>query len=223
MARDLTAGMQSALVAGTVRPTLIGRLDIVSDPVVAWTGPGIFAPTGTDDAALNGQTFLPVAPFIKMSNILEDQSIGGPVTLTLAGHDLDEILLRQVVRDKRAWRGKPAYLWLGLLNSNEYSVIADPVRIKTGVIINMIVTRTKDEHTIAVAIDRDLGNARSAPFRWVDHTRLFPSDTFSTFVRKLANKPSGLTSSDVSGPGITSGQDWRSFAGYGSYYGGYYY
>ena len=197
MARDLTAGMTTALDGATIRPVLIGYLAIDTDPVISWTGPGVFAPTGTDDAILNGKTFMPMAPFVKMSSILEDQSIGGPVTLTLSGHDLDEELLRQVVNDKRAWRGKAAYLWLGLLNSDEASVVADPVRIKTGVITNMVVSRTKDDMTVSVIIDRDLGNARSAPFRWIDHPRLFSTDTWSTYVKKLANKPRGLEASDV--------------------------
>jgi hypothetical protein len=212
--------MQTALVADTIRPVLIGYLGITSDPLVAWTGPGVFAPTGTADDALNGQTFLPLAPFVKMSNIVEDQSIGGPVTLTVSGQDLDDVALRQVVRDKRAWRGKPAYLWLGLLNSNEYAVIADPVRIKTGVMTGMVVSRRVEEHTVSVEIDRDLGNARSAPFRWVDHTRLFPNDTGTTYVRKLANKPEGLTSSDINSytvPIWHDPNDWSGYTGYGSY------
>ena len=204
MARDLTAGMQTALAGATVRPVLIGYLAIDTDPVLAWTGPGIFAPSGTLDTVLNGLTFQPIAPIVRMSTVLEDQSIGGAVTLTLAGHDLDEDLLRQVVRDQRAWRGKPAYLWLGLLTSDEASVVADPVRIKTGVIINIAILRGKEEAYAEVTIDRDLGNARAAPYRWIDHPRLYATDTWSTYIKKLANKPKGLTASDVNTQTITN-------------------
>jgi hypothetical protein len=195
--RDITAGMTTALGAGVIRPVLIGRLDIASDPVVAWTGPGVFAPTGTGDAALDGRTFLPLAPFLEMSPIEEDQGIGGPVTLALTGHDLDEETLRQVVRDKRQWRGQPAYLWLGLLAADEKSVIADPVRIKSGVMTGMTVLRNKETAEVRVTLDADLGNARSAPYRWLDHSRIYPSDTFSAYIIKLANKPQGLTGADV--------------------------
>lgn len=193
----VTAAMTTALQEPIVRPVLIIRLDIVTDPIIAWTGPGIFAPTDTGDAALDGQTFSPVAPFMDMSTINENQGIGGPVTLVATGHDLDEEILKQVVRDKRAWRGKKAWLWLGLLNSDENTVVDDPVRIKTGVIVQMLVDRKKDSASVSVVIDVDLGNAVSAPFRWIDHPRLFSSDTFSTFVVKLANKPQGLERSDV--------------------------
>lgn len=194
MSRTLSAGMQTGLIARAVRPVLIGRLDILDDPVLAWTGPGIFAPSGTGDSALDGQTFMPSAAFVNLSAVSEDQSIGGPVTLTATAHRDDEPLLRQVVRDRRSWRGRPAYLWLGLLTEDEDAVIAHPVRIKTGVMSTMILNREADTVGIDVVIDVDLGNARSAPFRWVDHQRIHPADTFSTFVTKLANKPQGFSS-----------------------------
>ncbi len=212
--RDLTAGMTTGVQAGVIRPVLIGRLDIATDPIVAWTGPGIFAPVGTGDAALDGQTFLPLAPFLEMSPIQEDQGIGGPVTLSLTGHDLDDEALRQIVRDKRKWRGQPAYLWLGLLNADEKTVIADPVRIKSGVMVSMLTLRNKETAEVRVTIDEDLGNARSAPYRWIDHARLFPADTFSAYIIKAANKPAGLEASDVRG----QGGDWggSGWGGYGS-------
>lgn len=211
--RDLTAGMQTAVQAGVIRPVLIGRLDILSDPVVAWTGPGIFAPTGTGDVALDGQTFQPLAPFLEMSPITEDMGIGGPVTLSLTGHDLDQEALRQVVRDKRQWRGRKAWLWLGLLDADEKTVIASPTRVKTGVMTSMVTVRDKDTAEVRVTIDRDLGNARSAPYRWLDHGRLFPTDTFSAFDIKLANKPAGLEASDVRG----QGGDWSGYGGWNGY------
>ena len=195
--RDLTTAMSTALQARVVRPVLIGRLDIASDPVTAWLGPGIFAPTGTGDTALDGESFDPLGPFVAMDDIQEDQGIGGPVSLTLTGQDMDEDLLRQVVLDKRNWRGRDAWLWLGLLDNDQHSVVADPVRIKTGVMTKMQVHRGKDTATVSVTIDQDLGNARSAPFRWIDHSRLFPSDDWSVFITRLANRPQGLTSADV--------------------------
>lgn len=419
--RDITTGMSNALQHRVVRPVLIGRLDIATDPITGWLGPGVFAPTGTGDDALDGQSFDPMGPFVGMDDIQEDQGIGGPVTLSLAGHDLDEALLRQIVRDKRTWRGRDAWLWLGLLETGaalrfngdqpagggetnpqyveipdvpehrlttqwtvegwarksvlnqtangasllekangpeaisvqfinqgvrvnaggsfsvlassviaadedvhvavtydnsgaagelklflngildastsgvaeaDYTtpepiwlgrreghlkhtfkgvfddvrlwnvartqqqiyesmtrpvdpastglvgywklnegtgttaydatsygndgtlnggpawvdallpnqngaVVADPVRIKTGVMTSMKVKRDKDQATVSVTIDQDLGNARSAPYRWVDHTRLFPADAFSVFIQRLANKPQGLDRGDV--------------------------
>ncbi len=191
--RDITAGMVTALEAGTVREVLIGRFDILTDPLVAWTGPGTFAPTGTNDPALDGQVFLGMAPYIELADVVEDQGIGGPTSITISGHDLDEELLRQIVRDKRTWRGRGAWLWLGLLNVDEATVVADPVRIKTGIMSAMAISRDEEQASVTVTIDRDLGRAQGALFRWLDHTRVFSADTWSTFIVQLANQPEGIT------------------------------
>lgn len=199
--RDLTTGMSTALQAQTVRPVLIGRLDIVTDPVRAWTGPGLFLPNATGDTAMDGLTFEPLAPFIDLSPIQEDSGIGGPITITLTGHDLDAELLRQLVRDKRAWRLKKAWLWLGLLNDNQATVIPNPVRIKAGVITNMDVTRGPDSAVVRVTIDTDLGKASGIRTRTISHPVFFPLDTFSAFIVKLSNKPAGLTATDINPSG----------------------
>ena len=192
MARDLTTAVETALAATAVRPVLIGRLDFATDPIKAWNGPGIFAPSGSGDAALDGETFTRVEAIVGLSTVTEDQGIGQAVTLTVTAHDLDEEALRQVVRDKRQWRGQPAYLWIGLLEENQATVIGDPFRIRTGVMTRMVVRRTAEASVIEITIDRDLSNARAAPWRWIDHTRVWSADTFSTFMTKLANRPQGL-------------------------------
>ena len=197
MPRDITAGMETALEAASLRPVLIGRLDFATDPITAWNGPGIFAPSGSGDAALDGQTFTRVDAIVDLSSIQEDQGIGAPVVLTVTAHDLDEEALRQVVRDKRAWRGRKAWLWMGLLNENQATVIADPFRIRSGIMSSMVVRRTDDSSIIEITIDHDLSNARAPAFRVIDHTRFYPSDTFSTFMVALANKPEGLGRTDV--------------------------
>jgi len=203
MSRDMTTAMSDALQETSVRPVLIGRFDIVSDPVYVWTGPGIFGPSGSGDSAMDGQNFDPLAPFVEISNIAEDQGIGGPVTITLSGQDLDETALRQVVRDKRQWRAQKAYLWSGLLDTDNYTVISYPVRIKSGIMTNMRVNRGAEESTVSVTLDRDRGGAISAPFRWIDHPRIYPSDKWGTFLPKLSNNPEGLTFFNTNIPGDT--------------------
>lgn len=192
MSRELTSAMQTALNQPTIRPVLIAYLDILSDPISMWTGAGTFQPTGSADAVLNGKTFHPDQSFADVSDIVEDQGIGGPVTLVLKANDLDEDALRQIVRDRREWRGRAAYLWLGLLNESLNAVHADPVRIKTGVMTRVVVNRSYGNVNLEITVDLDLQNARSAPFRLLDHQRIHAGDTFSSFMIELANKPSGL-------------------------------
>lgn len=194
MSRDMTAGMSTALQGPVIRPALIVQLDIEADPLNVWTGPGILAPSGTSDAHLNGNTFLNAAPIQEMSEIVEDQGIGEPVTISVAGHDLDEPLLRQIVRDTRRWRGRAARIWMALMNVDEATIVSEPVRVKTGVITQIRIKRDHESGSeVSVIIDHDLGKSKSAPWRWVDHALIYPSDTFSSYVVRLANEPEGLT------------------------------
>lgn len=192
MSRDMTTVMRDALAAPVIRPVLIAYLDISGDPISMWTGAGTFMPTGSGDSVLNGKTFYPDQSFVSVTDIVEDQGIGGAVTITLKANDLDEDALRQMCRDRAAWRGREAHLWLGLLNTDLQSVYADPVRIKTGVMTSISVTRSYGEVSIQIVVDVDIQNARSAPFRLLDHQRIHSGDTFSSFMIELANKPSGL-------------------------------
>jgi hypothetical protein len=192
MSRDLTTAMQTAIQQPVIRPVLIAYLDIDSDPITMWTGAGTFMPTTSGDAILNGKTYYPSESFIDVTDIVEDQGIGGPVTITLKANDIDEDALRQVCRDRAAWRGRDAYLWLGLLDTDLKSVYADPVRIKTGIMTSMTVNRSYNEVFIQLVVDVDIQNARTAPFRLLDHQRVHAGDTFSSFMVELSNKPSGL-------------------------------
>lgn len=205
MSRDLTSETTQALQQPSVRPVLIGRLDILNDPIYSWTGPGLFVPTGSGDSALDGNTYDPAEAFIDISVIQEDQGIGGPVTITAKAHLRDEPLLRQLVRDRREWRGRPAYLWLGLLNEAEDAVIPHPTRIKTGVMTNMLIRREAEAASVEVLIDTDLGNARSAEFRWIDHSRYQENDTFASYILRLANKPRGFERGNYNVPGPAGG------------------
>ena len=192
MSRDLTSEMLGAIEAPVIRPVLIAYLDIASDPIAMWTGAGTFQPTGSPDLILNGKSFLPNSAFADMSEIKEDEGIGGPITILLAGDSLDEAALRQIVRDRRQWRGRKAYFWLGLLNENLNAVYEYPVRIKTGIMTRVEVRRGTDDVSIELVVDEDLGNAKTAAFRITDHARIHAGDTFSSFVTELANKPNGL-------------------------------
>ena len=191
------AATQGALESRVVTPVLILRLDILTDPLTAWTGFGTFAPSDTGDTAMDGQVFVPAAPVVEMSDISENQGIGDSVTLTIAGNHIDLPLLRQIVRDRRQWRGRDAWIWIGLLDEDKASVYTSPIRVKTGVMTQMTVDRKPTNATVTITIDKDLGRAKGAPFRWVDHPRLYPTDTWSSFIIALSNRPEGLTNTNL--------------------------
>ena len=194
--RTLTGSMSTALAGSVLRPAILVYLDILTDPLTVWSGPGVYAPSGTGDADLNGKIFTNLAPLVEISDVAEDQGIGGPVSITAAGHDLDEDLLRQVVRDKKSWRGRTAIIWLALIDIDEKTVLSDPVKVKKDIMVNMTTNRSAAQSTVTVTIDADLGRARSAPFRWLDHSRLDSTDRWSAFILELANRPSGFESKE---------------------------
>jgi hypothetical protein len=180
--------MSAGLAQQTVHPVLIARFDILSDPLTCWTGPGVFAPSSTGDTAMDGQIFAGLPPLMGIGDIVEDFGPGGPTTITIAGHQLDQVLLKQVVRDRREWRGRKAWMWMGLLDSDNKTVLTNPVRIKTGIMASMTTIRNSDTYEVQVTIDRDLGRAQGSVFRLMDHIRFYPSDKFSTWLPLMANQ-----------------------------------
>lgn len=190
--RDMSMQMQEGFEAPVIRPVLISYLDILGDSISMWTGPGAFSATGTPDSILNGKVFLSTESFVDASEITEDNGIGGPVSILLKANNINEDALRQMVRDKRRWRGRAAYMWMGLLNEDLNAVYEFPIRIKTGIMTRIVVNRSSSTVNIELTIDEDLQNAKSSPFRLTDHQRIFPEDMFSAFVVGLANKPAGI-------------------------------
>jgi hypothetical protein len=195
MLRDMSVAMQTAVDGPVFRPVLIAFLDIQTDPIGMWTGVGTLMPSGTPDSIINGKTFYPLSAFIDVSEIKEDDGIGGPVTVRLKGARLDEDALQQVVADKRQWQGRSAYLWLGIYNAQLNAVLEYPIMVKAGILTRVRVMRSIDSVSVDFTIDEDMGDASGVPFFITNHREFYPSDTFSAYMVKLANKPGGLESS----------------------------
>ena len=196
-----TSQMQAGLEAHIVRPVLIASLDIAGDPIKGWTGPGLFMPVGTGDTALDGNVFDPQEAPVEISDFVDNQGIGEAVTITMAAVDLDQDVIRQLIRDKRKYLGRRATIWFALLDETEAGVLPNPERLKTGVIVSMSMSRNKEQETIEIIIDEDLGGSRGGELRIIDHTKFWADDTFSSFVHKLVNRPGGIKGSVSSGGG----------------------
>ena len=196
---DLTDDMQDAVEQKTFRPVVIAYLDILGDPIAMWTGNGDFAPSGGSDPVLNGKVYYRSESFASVSEIQQDEGIGAPVIVTLKANDLDESALRQVIRDKRRWLGRKAYIWLGVYDEDGKTVLSEPTRIKTGILAEAQISRSTGDVSLQFSIDSDLQNAKSAPLRYVEHQKIFEGDLFSSFIIELANKPSGFIRNGVGG------------------------
>lgn len=186
--RIMDATVSTALENDVIRPVLFAYLDIASDPLICWTGPGLFSTGNSGDSILDDKTFIGLPPLMEVGDIVEDFGPGGPTSITVNGQDLDEELLLQIVRDRYEWRGRKACLWMGLLATNNKVVVGNPIRIKTGVISELTTVRNLETAEVQITIDRDLGRARGSVYRWIDHPRFYPQDEWSSFIVSLANR-----------------------------------
>lgn len=183
---------EAALQGDVVRPVFIGRFDILNDPLTAWTGHGLYAPSSSGDSALDGYVFTPTDAPVEISDIDQSSSIASPMSLLFPAHKLEEDVLRQVVRDKRQWLGRKAWIWMGFMNAEQNALVGHPLRIYSGYMTNMKIDVSLTQSVARLTIDQDLARSRGGRFRWVDHARIRPGDTASTFVQKLFNRPQGV-------------------------------
>lgn len=180
--------LADVLAAAVVRPVIVGFLDFKDDPVRGWTGPGTFAPLGTGDADLDGETFGSTEGAVHITAFAQDLGLGGQVTVTFAAGEMDdEDVVLQIVADRRAYLGRTARFWLFFLNQAESSVLSDFEALFTGVMVNAATNRQPGQPaTITITCDQDTQKAFNAPVRWIDHQAFYPTDTASTFMNDLA-------------------------------------
>src|SRR5690606_1317055 len=76
--------LADVLAGATVRPVYVAWFDTEADPIWGWTGPGVFAPTGTGDAHLDGNTLLAAEGVLQSGEFHEDQGIGSEISLVFA-------------------------------------------------------------------------------------------------------------------------------------------
>jgi hypothetical protein len=197
----LTTEMQTAAEASVIQPVYICRLDIENDPVTVWTGQGLYAPTGSGDTALDGQIFSSVAGIVELSNIVSKDGMADPVTAVMFGVDIDDPLLRQIIRDNRAWRGREAWIWLGFVDLTDAArpVVIYPTRLRYAYISNISINRDQESGIVSVTIDEDIDRALGTIHRYDSQADFFSTDTAADYMHLLANSPKG-----IHGPGYVS-------------------
>ena len=170
----------------TLRVAWAVDLDIDQDPISVWTGPGVFAPAGTTDAALNGKAFDSVgaAPILAVGPVTDDDNGVSPLTLAIGGADLNTEGMLQFIRDRRAYQSRDAYVWFCLLDENYTNAEAE--RYYTG---SMSVSRFQDgdEPVLSLTIDRDMRVVRTPPRKLSRQSEIWPGDTFADFIVASAN------------------------------------
>lgn len=135
----LSSPMQAAAQAGYNQPFYLVHLDVLGDPLWAWTGRTSVTVTVAGDPLLNaGQTFLPAADIGSISGISHgaDGSIQ-TMTLTLNNADFTDQATGDFVRNIGDWSRRLAVVWIGFTDPAAGTVIASPVRLLTGRMIGV--------------------------------------------------------------------------------------
>jgi hypothetical protein len=217
MARDMPVATQEAAAAPSLYWAYFIRLDILGDPVLAWTGWGDYSFSGTSDPALNGQTFKGITHLVGEVSAVTDGADGSQaVVLTLPGVNLEDEAMRQVVYNRATWQRRSSWVWLAFLDANG-DVIGLPTRLKTGRMDLMTVEESEDGQTGTVKCQIEAAQTyagESLDSRYIEQPDLDPTDGSQKFVAMLANaspvigQAAGSTTSAGQAslrPGLTSG------------------
>jgi hypothetical protein len=121
MARDLTAGMTSAIVAPVVAPVFLFFADFPSGAVRAWTGFG--------NLTFDGDTYIGVGDFGGVERVDESTDLrANGCRFTLSG--IPSSLLSAALSDD--YQGRTCSLFLGVLDLSSGALIADPYQVFSG-------------------------------------------------------------------------------------------
>lgn len=210
--------LADVLAAAEVRPVTVGFLDIHTDPVRGWTGPGTFAPTGTGDTDLDGFTFSSVEGAVEISDFIDNQDIGGEVTVSYAAGEMaDEEVFQQLIVDRRAWFGRRAKFWRFFLAADEGSVGSEFYTLFNGVMVGAGISRQAGgPSVISIRCDQDIQKARPVPpARWIDHQRFYTFatspvtfDTATSFMNDLGRGGIASGRSDIAPNADPLWQEW---------------
>lgn len=192
MSRGLDPQLETEFQKQAIRPIWIIRLDIKDDPVLVWTGRGLFSPTGTGDADLDGQVFSGVGNIGEIGAIQDTEKGSKALSIKLPGIDLTLPLLSQVVNDLRTWQFREAWVWFGVLDSSN-GVIVNPFRVKTGRMDLMTLENNGANGSIEVIIESHQSFAsRALGTKYSEQQEIDPTDISQTFIYDLSNRQPGI-------------------------------
>jgi len=209
--RALTAGVLSAIAAGTIRPVLFAELEYDSGGSPAhlrlFTGVGQFDWDGK--TWTGGRDLLAITPIHESTNL---EAIGFAVTIS----GMPAANLSIALQSMR--KHKPGKLWLGFFDATG-ALIADPYQIRRGRFDVAQIARDGDSMTIEVRYEGPLARllvANERRYTHEDQQLRYPGDKGFDQVPELQD------AQDIWGPAVPAGPpaggppqggDWAGFGG----------
>lgn len=177
MARNFTAAMLSAIVAGTVRPVLLAKIGTASADVLVWNGIG--------DLIFNGETYLGTGKFGGVASVEEVSNLqAAGTTFTLSG--IPSAYISMALQNMRY--GKTAMLWFGLLDTTTGALINTPEPIFSGLTDVPSIDEGPDTATISISAENrlsDLNRPRVRRYTTEDQKIDDPTDLGFEYVQAL--------------------------------------
>lgn len=186
--------LEAATAAGLEKPVIplatIIRLDVVGDPLYTWTGLGdlYFAPGSIGDSAIEGITFTGTGAAIDIGVMSEGANGSDVLTLSLAGVDLNEPMMRQIIFNHNRWQFKAAKVWMMLLDPDTNAIAGKPFRIKTGRMDQMPYEEDKKGGIISCKIEGQQSYGKQPlATRYSEQKDINPADVSQDYMYSLAN------------------------------------
>jgi hypothetical protein len=193
--RPLDTATSAAFQQSDLPIAFIIYLDILSDPLLTWTGIGdlTFGSGATGDVMLDGNTFIGSGNVIEIGTATD--AVGGSdvFTLSLPGVDITMPILRQTIYNRNHWQFRRAYVWMMVLDPTTYAIVGKPFRIKTGRMDQMPYTETDKGGIVSCKIEGQQAYGKQALMtRYSEQLDLNSSDNSQNFIYSLANMTAAM-------------------------------
>lgn len=180
MSRSIAAPTQAELAQDQLAPVLFVELDFASGFIRLWSGVG--------PITWDGKTWTGGGQLLEVSSIEETKA----VEATAASIQLSGVPSELVsIAYSDFSQGRPARIWLGLLNVNNGSVLADPVQIFAGRMDTIGDSDAGSTATIAVSAESnlaDLDRLRARYYTDQDQQRIFEGDRSLRYIPSMQDR-----------------------------------
>jgi hypothetical protein len=179
MSRDITSAVNTILESNSLSPFFAIDLEFDGGNFLAWTGYG--------DISFGGTTYIGSGDFLNVSQISETADIqANGINISLSG--IPSELISSALNE--TYQGRPAKLYLGLLDSNN-AVVADPYLMFSGRMDTMGIEDSGDTANIGITAESrliDLERSRERRYTSEDQKIDYPNDKGLEFIADLQDK-----------------------------------
>ena len=162
---------------------------------MTWTGLGnlTFAGGATGDSYLDGNTFIGAGTAIEIGNATDQIGGSDVLTLSLAGVDITQPILRQVIYNRDRWQFRRALIWMMTLDPVTYAITGKPFRIKTGRMDQMPYTENASGGIVQCKIEGQQSYGKQPLMtRYSEQLDIDSADISQNYIYSLANMTAAL-------------------------------